>query len=112
MAYAKSAIRWQRARERLNRCRAQLQRASIAEHAARVALEKEMHDSPSHLSPRQVDVLRMIREYKQNKEIAAELNISMRTAKFHVSALLEKFQVRHRYELYKREFSPEGQASP
>lgn len=34
-----------------------------------------------------------------NKEIAASLNLSERTVKFHVSSLLSKFRVRGRMEL-------------
>ena len=34
-----------------------------------------------------------------NKEIAASLNLSERTVKFHVSSLLTKFRVRGRMEL-------------
>ena len=34
-----------------------------------------------------------------NKEIAADLNLSERTVKFHVSSLLAKFRVRGRLEL-------------
>ena len=34
-----------------------------------------------------------------NKEIAASLNLSERTVKFHVSSLLAKFRVRGRMEL-------------
>jgi hypothetical protein len=34
-----------------------------------------------------------------NKEIATKLNVSVRTVKFHVSTLLEKFEVRGRVDL-------------
>ncbi|HTV60835.1 MAG TPA: LuxR family transcriptional regulator [Verrucomicrobiae bacterium] len=52
-----------------------------------------------HLSPRQKDVLREVLQQRSNKEIAAELNVSERTAKFHVSALLQKFNVQSRMRL-------------
>ena len=48
------------------------------------------------LSPREKDVLDCVVRNLANKEIAVRLNISERTVKFHVSALLAKFKVRDR----------------
>lgn len=52
-----------------------------------------------HLSPREREVLECLLENLSNKEIAKKLNISERTAKFHVSNLLAKFEVRRRVDL-------------
>jgi DNA-binding CsgD family transcriptional regulator len=51
------------------------------------------------LSRRQQEVLTAISQNLSNKEIAAKLNVSVRTIKFHVSTLLEKFEVRGRVDL-------------
>ena len=51
------------------------------------------------LSRRQHEVLAAIAQNFSNKEIAAKLNVSVRTVKFHVSTLLEKFEVRGRVDL-------------
>jgi DNA-binding NarL/FixJ family response regulator len=51
------------------------------------------------LSRRQEEVLAGIIQNLTNKEIAAKLNLSERTVKFHVSALLIKFDVRGRIDL-------------
>ncbi len=51
------------------------------------------------LSRRQHEVLAAIARNLSNKEIAAKLNVSVRTVKFHVSTLLEKFEVRGRVDL-------------
>ncbi len=51
------------------------------------------------LSPRQYQVLSGIAQDLSNKEIAARLNLSERTVKFHVSAMLKKFDVRGRMGL-------------
>lgn len=51
------------------------------------------------LSPREREVLECVVRNLANKEIAARLNISERTVKFHVSALLAKFNVRDRVSL-------------
>jgi DNA-binding CsgD family transcriptional regulator len=51
------------------------------------------------LSLRQDQVLAGVTQNLSNKEIAARLNISERTVKFHVSALLQKFDVRGRVDL-------------
>jgi DNA-binding CsgD family transcriptional regulator len=51
------------------------------------------------LSSRQREVLTNISQNLSNKEIAAKLNVSVRTIKFHVSTLLEKFDVKGRVDL-------------
>lgn len=42
------------------------------------------------LTPRELEVLTLLAEGKSNKEIARRLGISVHTAKFHVSALIDK----------------------
>lgn len=51
------------------------------------------------LSRREMDVLDSLLRNQSNKEIAARLNISERTVKFHVSNLLTKFSVQRRADL-------------
>ena len=51
------------------------------------------------LTPREEEVLGCVTRSLANKEIAASLNLSERTVKFHVSSLLTKFRVRGRMEL-------------
>ncbi len=51
------------------------------------------------LTRREEEVLAGLMKSLANKEIAANLNLSERTVKFHVSALLAKFRVRGRMEL-------------
>lgn len=51
------------------------------------------------LTRREEEVLAGLMKSLANKEIAANLNLSERTVKFHVSALLAKFHVRGRMEL-------------
>ncbi len=59
---------------------------------------------PRRLSPREREVLDCLLENLSNKEIARKLNISERTAKFHVSNLLAKFNVRRRADLVMFQF--------
>jgi len=54
------------------------------------------------LTRREEEVLAGIRRSLANKEIAASLNVTERTIKFHVSSLLAKFQVRGRMELARK----------
>jgi DNA-binding CsgD family transcriptional regulator len=51
------------------------------------------------LTPREREVLRAVTNNLGNKEIAFRLSISVRTVKFHVSALLAKFGVQTRSQL-------------
>jgi len=51
------------------------------------------------LSTRETQVLDRLLENLSNKEIAAKLNISERTVKFHVSNVLTKFGVGRRADL-------------
>jgi DNA-binding CsgD family transcriptional regulator len=55
--------------------------------------------SPLSLSHRQQEVLGAVLQNLSNKEIGTKLNISERTVKFHVSALLRKFEVPSRVSL-------------
>lgn len=57
---------------------------------------------PVEMTSRQKEVFRAVLENLANKEIAQKLNISVRTAKFHVSALLVKFQVPDRVTLMRK----------
>ena len=54
------------------------------------------------LSERELDVLRHLKAGATNKQIAAELFISERTVKFHVSAILAKLAATNRTEAVQR----------
>ncbi len=57
---------------------------------------------PASLSPRQTEILLSVIRNRANKEIASRLNITVRTVKFHISSLLNKFGVDNRAELARR----------
>jgi DNA-binding NarL/FixJ family response regulator len=54
---------------------------------------------PRNLSRREGEVMELLMQNLSNKEIASQLHISARTAKFHVSNLLAKHGVRRRADL-------------
>jgi len=54
--------------------------------------------SPEHLTLREREVLEMMSEGLSNKEIAAQLNISAHTVKFHISSILGKLGASSRTE--------------
>jgi two-component system NarL family response regulator len=86
-----------------------VQRAELVQ-AIRKAAAGERHIPPdlaarlaarqprSQLSPRELDVLRLLVEGKRNKEIAGALDISEGTVKIHVSSILSKLGVFDRTE--------------
>jgi DNA-binding CsgD family transcriptional regulator len=54
------------------------------------------------LTGRQQEVVRGVLEDLSNKELGNKLNVSARTVKFHVTSLLQKFQVPNRISLKRR----------
>jgi DNA-binding CsgD family transcriptional regulator len=61
--------------------------------------------TPAPLSSRQREILHSVIRNRANKEIASQLNIAVRTVKFHVSSLLSKFGVENRVELARKALS-------
>jgi len=59
-------------------------------------------DPISPLTPRERDVLRLLRRGLRNAEMARELNVTESTVEFHVRHLLEKFAARNRTEVIER----------
>lgn len=53
------------------------------------------------LTPRELEVLRLLSQGKSNKQIAAELVITERTTKFHVSSIFSKLGAANRTEAVK-----------
>ncbi|NMA02278.1 MAG: response regulator transcription factor [Clostridia bacterium] len=51
------------------------------------------------LSPREIDIVKLITEGLSNKEIASELNISDKTVKTHVSNILRKLEMKDRTQI-------------
>lgn len=47
-------------------------------------------------------IFELLSQGKQNKEIASELSLSVRTVKFHVSNILSRAGCQDRYELFRR----------
>lgn len=83
---------------------ADLLRQSLLAHAREEAEESEGRPdpnadaSPEHLTLREREVLEMMMEGLSNKEIAAHLNISAHTVKFHISSILGKLGASTRTE--------------
>ena len=60
--------------------------------------QSELDPSGQILTPREIEVLRMIAEGLGNKEIAAKLSISDHTVKFHISSIFAKLGASNRAE--------------
>jgi len=57
---------------------------------------------PASLSLRQREILHAVIRNQANKEIASQLNITVRTVKFHISTLLKKLGAANRADLARR----------
>ena len=60
--------------------------------------QPELDSSDQILTPREIEVLRMIAEGLGNKEIASKLKISDHTVKFHISSIFAKLGASNRAE--------------
>jgi DNA-binding CsgD family transcriptional regulator len=72
---------------------------SVGERVKQLLIAGRAIGSGTRISPREQEVLTGVVQNLANKEIAAKLNVSERTIKFHVSSLLAKFGVSNRVEL-------------
>jgi DNA-binding NarL/FixJ family response regulator len=63
-----------------------------------VSQEQSAFPGPETLTPRELEVLRLLARGLENKEIAAELVIAERTVKFHVSSIQGKLGAGNRTE--------------
>jgi two-component system, NarL family, response regulator LiaR len=61
-------------------------------------VREEEQTVPWELTEREREVLQLLAQGMANKQIAHELTISLRTAKFHVSSLLSKLNASNRTE--------------
>lgn len=73
----------------------ELDRVKRAEQAQRDTIEERL----ASLTPRERDVLNKVMEGKLNKEIAAELEVSIRTVEIHRARIMAKMKVRRATEL-------------
>lgn len=77
-------------------------RATVAGFAVtlpgRPQRQQESLPAGEHLTAREVEVLRLMARGHRNKQLAALLNISEHTAKYHVSAVMAKLGARTRTE--------------
>ncbi|HEX2059137.1 MAG TPA: response regulator transcription factor [Thermoanaerobaculia bacterium] len=69
--------------------------------ALRLMLQREQTAAAvsSTLTPRELEVTRMVAEGLRNKEIASRLDITEGTVKFHLHSIYEKLQIDGRYAL-------------
>ncbi|HEU4324058.1 MAG TPA: response regulator transcription factor [Roseiflexaceae bacterium] len=70
--------------------------------AARLLQQAAAPPLPEPLTERELEVLRLLAQGRQNKEIADSLTISERTVKFHVSGILAKLDAGNRTEAVAR----------
>ena len=65
-------------------------------------IRKTTQSNPAHLTGRELDVLQLLKEGLQNKEIAARLFISAKTVDHHISSIFFKLDVNSRAKAVQR----------
>lgn len=75
---------------------------SLGSRARKIIQACHFGTSAVQLSHRQEEVLHAILQGLTNKEIASKLQVSESTIKFHVSLLLQKFEVQNRWQLTRK----------
>ena len=72
--------------------------SKLMQHVSQQASQPAETDN---LTPRELEVLYLLAQGKSNKQIASELVITERTAKFHVSSIFSKLEATNRTEAVK-----------
>lgn len=76
----------------------------LEDHVAAKVVPRLLHkqaesEIPHGLTPREIDILRLVGEGKNNREIANELALSIGTVKNHITLILDKLELRDRTQL-------------
>ena len=74
----------------------------VSERVIATAAPATVPQEGAALTPRELDVLRLVARGLGNKEIATELDLSTHTVKYHLAAVLAKLGVRSRTEAVSR----------
>ncbi len=81
------------------RCDPKITRSLFQEiHRRRTGVVSEPMDKP--LTRREIEIFRLMSEGRSNKEIAADLSLSISTVKNHVHAVLSKLQLQRRAQAF------------
>lgn len=72
--------------------------ATLARHLADLSRERRLEPMEERLTPRELEVMRLIEEGFSNKQIAGALSIELPTVKNHVHNILQKLDVDRRTE--------------
>ena len=74
----------------------------VSERVIATAAPATVPQEGAALTPRELDVLRLVAQGLGNKEIAADLDLSTHTVKYHLASVLAKLGVRSRTEAVSR----------
>jgi DNA-binding NarL/FixJ family response regulator len=70
----------------------------LLDHVRATSIDGSDDETGAQLSKREIEILRLMAEGKENKEIAQDLYISPQTVKNHISNILRKLQIENRIQ--------------
>jgi DNA-binding NarL/FixJ family response regulator len=78
------------------------ERARTELRASGLTLRRRQPAAPEQLTPRELQIARLVAEGKTNRDVAATLFVTPKTVEFHLTRVYRKLEIHSRTELVRR----------